>query len=235
MIPNTDLAVDSPAVDNPMARLKPGVRWAAAATLVLGTGLQAATWVVGAQPSFRAALASAAGSPGSADVAELCLALAIPFLVGGFLVYALLGWRRSPRLACTGAVLMSFGLINLGIHSGSELLQFQLAGDRVLTPAAVARLADHPSLPVSVVSIVFLACILVGLPVTVVSLWRSGAVPRAAAALLGAFLALDLAGHGTTSHLVALAAATWIALYVVRPQPLRARHPRRRPNPLPVA
>ena len=216
-------AADPSALDGAAAGLTRGVRVAAAATLVLGTGLQAAAWVVDPQSSYRGALASAAADAGARDLAELFLVTAIPFLVGGFLVYAVLGRRRSPRLAWSGAVLMTYGLINLGIHSGAELLQFQLAAGRLLTPAAIARLADHPSLPAAVVQFSFLGCILVGVPLTVVSLWRSGVVPRPAAALLGAFLVVDLAGRGIEAHLIAFVAASWIAVSVVRPRPARRR------------
>jgi hypothetical protein len=217
---------DPPVVEEPPAFPSPVLRAAAAATLVLGTGLQAAAWLIDPQPSYRAALASAAARSGPSELAELCLVLAIPFLVGGFAVYAVIGARRSPRLAWCGGVLMAIGLIELGIHSGSELLQFQLAADRVLSPAAVAGLADHPSLPGLVAQLGFLGCVLVGLPVTVVSLWRSAAVPRPAAVLLGVFLAVDLAGRGVEAHLIAVVAATWIAVSVVRGEPGR-RAPRR--------
>jgi hypothetical protein len=216
----TDI-VDPLVPEHPAARWTPLARWAAALTLVLGTGLQAAAWVVDVQPSYRATLDAAVQNPARSAVVELLLALAVPFLVWGFGVYAVLGRRRSPRLAWAGGILTTGGLILLGSHLGSEMVQVQLAADGVLSPAAVARLADRASLGATVVGFGFLGCILVGIPLTAVSLWRSRAVPRLAALFLACFLAVDLAGQGVAAHVIAFVAASWIALTLIRVRPPR--------------
>src|SRR4051812_4017930 len=108
------------AAPHPTASLGAPVRIAAAATLVLGTGLQAAAWLVPQEEGLTASLAEAAANPARSRVVELLITLAVPFLVGGVAVYVLLGWRRSPRLAWTGGVLFAVGLIELGIHLGGE-------------------------------------------------------------------------------------------------------------------
>jgi hypothetical protein len=76
-------------------------------------------------------------------------------------------------------------------------------------------------------NLLFLVGVVLGIPLTAVSLWRSRAVPRTAAALLVVFLALDLVGESTyavlsvVAHVIAVIPAAWIALTVLRLPPLR--------------
>jgi hypothetical protein len=76
-----------------------------------------------------------------------------------------------------------------------------------------------------VMNIMFLVGVALGIPLAAAALWRSRAVPRTAAALLVAFLAVDLTGQGTSigaiAHILALIAASWIAVTVIRTPPLQ--------------
>jgi hypothetical protein len=116
----------------------------------------------------------------------------------------------------------------LGVNLGTEVMTSFLVHDSSLSPAQ----ADHAtrtltSLPASVMNVAFLVGVGLGIPLTGVSLWRSRAVPRAAAALLVAFLVIDLVGESTAAslsvvaHVISFVAAGWIAIAVVRCPALR--------------
>src|SRR3954454_23271658 len=137
MIRITDLkpgAAGSRIVEHPAARLSPFARAAAVTTLLLGSGFQAASFLLFSVTDSRAGFARIAADPGPAQLAKLFDVLAMPFLVGGVAVYVLLGRRRSPRLAWIGGWLMGLGLIGLTALQGWELLAYSLAEHRVCRP-----------------------------------------------------------------------------------------------------
>ena len=68
-----------------------------------GTGLQAASWLIFAEPDSAARYIWIAANPGPAEVAKVFDVLAIPFLIGAVVVYVMLGRQRSPRLAWMAA------------------------------------------------------------------------------------------------------------------------------------
>jgi hypothetical protein len=228
----TALATDLPEDRfHPAARLSPAVRVAAATTLVLGAGLQAASWLVYAGLDLAATYRLVAAGAGRPDVSLALNTLATPFWIAGVAVYVLLGRIRSPRLAWIGGTLLVVGLTGLATNHGTEIMTYSMVQNAIIDPMQ----ADHAtrtleSLPAVVVNIMFLVGVVLGIPLTATALWRSRAVPRIAAALLVAFLAVDLIGQstgigaiGAIAHILAFIAASWIAVNVIRTPPLQSR------------
>jgi hypothetical protein len=223
-----DLRVDR---FHPAATLSLAVRVAAATTLVLGAGLQAASWLVYAGLDLAATYSLVAAGAGRPDMSLALNTLATPFWIAGVAVYVLLGRIRSPRLAWIGGTLLVVGLTGLATNHGTEIMTYSMVQNAIIDPTQ----ADHAtrtleSLPAVVTNIMFLVGVVLGIPLTAAALWRSRAVPRIAAALLVAFLAVDLAGQGTgigaigaIAHILALIAASWIAVTVMRTPPLQTR------------
>jgi multisubunit Na+/H+ antiporter MnhB subunit len=205
------------AVEHPAAALGRPLRSACAATLLLGTGLQAASFPLLTAADLDGHYEQVAASPGLADVSLVLNVLAMPFLVGGAAVYVYLGQRRSPRLAWTGGLLLASGLVLLATMMGREVITYALAQDGVLPPAEVADLLRTvDTVPAMVVQIVFLLGVALGLLLTAVALWRSRAVPRPAIVGLVAFLVVDIAGRPVEAHLLAFLSAGWIAVSVLQ-------------------
>jgi hypothetical protein len=225
---------------HPAARLSTPLRVTAAATLVLGTGLHAAAWLIYSQPNLTTTYTSIAAGAVRPDLSTALLILGIPFWLASSAVYVLLGRSRSPRLAWTGGALLVVGFTMLAANLGTEIMTSFLTRHATITPAQADQATRTlSSLPATVMNLLFLIGVVLGIPLTAVSLWRSRAVPRTAAALLVAFLALDLAGESTNStlsviaHLVAVIPASWIAVTVLRVPPLRPdlAHTRKQDNP----
>jgi hypothetical protein len=197
----TALATDLPEDRlHPAARLSPAVRVAAATTLVLGAGLQAASWLVYAGLDLAATYTLVAAGAGRPDVSLALNTLATPFWIASVAVYVLLGRIRSPRLAWIGGTLLVIGLTALATNLGTEIMTYSMVQNAIVDPMQ----ADHAtrtleSLPAVVTNIMFLAGVVLGIPLTAAALWRSRAVSRIAAALLVAFLAVDLTGQAQAS------------------------------------
>jgi hypothetical protein len=208
-----------------------GVRAAAATVLVVGPALQVAAWTL--DPGEGAADPSA----GNLAREELSLALnlaSVPPLIGA--VAAMVGLARlgSARLAWAGGGLFATGLAALGMLLGGEVVANGLGLDAAIGPAAVdAALLRLETLPTTVMNGLFLLGVGLGVPLTAAALWRSRAVPRAAAGLLVLFLVLDVAGQGAgtgdlpaqldplpvVAHVVLLLAGALIARVVLAPPP----------------
>jgi hypothetical protein len=220
---------------HPAARLGTTLRVAAATTLVLGTGLHAAAWLVYSQSNLTTTYTSVAAGAVRPDLSSALFILGIPFWIASIAVYVLLGRSRSPRLAWTGGALLVVGFTMLAANIGTEIMTTFLARQATITPAQAAQATRTLTSPsATVMNLLFLIGVVLGIPLTAVSLWRSRAVPRTAAALLVAFLALDLAGESTFSalsvmaHVIAVIPAAWIAVTVLRVPPLRRPQPARR-------
>jgi hypothetical protein len=183
---------------HPAVRLSTALRVAAATTLVLGTGLHAAAWLVYSQPNLTTTFTSVAAGAVRPDLSDALFVLGIPFWIASVAVYILLGRSRSPRLAWTGGALLVAGLTMLATNLGTEIMTSFLVRDATISPAQADQATRSLSSPsAGVMNIVFLIGVGLGIPLTAASLWRSRAVPRTAAALLVAFLAIDLAGQST--------------------------------------
>ena len=227
---------------HPAARLSTTLRVAAATTLVLGTGLHAAAWLVYSQPNLTKTYNSIAAGAVRPDLSTALFILGIPFWIASVAVYVLLGRNRSPRLAWTGGALLVVGFTMLAANLGTEIMTSFLVRQATITPAQADQATRTlASLPATMMNLLFLIGVVLGIPLTAVSLWRSRAVPRTAAALLVAFLALDLAGESTISalsviaHVVAVIPATWIAVTVLRVPPLRPNPARTRKQDNPTS
>jgi hypothetical protein len=225
---------------HPAARLSTTLQVAAATTLVLGTGLHAAAWLVYSEPNLTTTFTAVAAGAARPVLSSALILLGIPFWIGSIAVYVMLGRSRSPRLAWTGGALLMAGFTMLAANTGTGIMTAFLVRQATITPAEADQATRSlTSLPATVMNLLFLIGIVLGIPLTAVSLWRSGAVPRTAAALLVAFLAIDLAGESTfaplsvLAHVIAVIPAAWIALTVLRRPPLRShRVGRGRKDPL---
>ncbi|MGH8971474.1 MAG: hypothetical protein ACRDV1_16160, partial [Actinomycetes bacterium] len=142
--------------------------------------------------------------------------LAVPFLIGGFAVLVVLCLDRSPRLARTAAVFLTFAMVGLAAVHGLELAAYGLtrSGD---TAAAVSVLElEDPGLPGAVLFVTFLAGAAFGTLALVAAMWWSPLLPRVVPFLVLGFAVLDFAlGFGLVAHLVNVAAAAVVAWAVV--------------------
>jgi hypothetical protein len=213
---------------HPAARLSSPLRVAAATTLVLGTSLHAAAWLVYSEPNLTATFTAVAAGAVRPDLSSALIILGIPFWMASIAVYVLLGRSRSPRLAWTGGALLVVGFTMLAANIGTEIMTTFLTRQTTITPAEAAQATRTLTSPsATVMNLLFLIGVVLGIPLTAVSLWRSRAVPRTAAALLVLFLALDLAGESAfaglsvLAHVIAVIPASWIAVTVLRLPPLR--------------
>jgi hypothetical protein len=194
-------------------------RSAAAATVLLGATFQVLTFAT--IPEFDKTadrLAWIADHDGQAQLSKVFDILAMPFLVGAAIVYLLLSRSRAPRLAWAGGALLVTGMVGLSMVQGAETIMFALASDRRFDLAALADAFDGISNPSAIAMFVlFLPGAFFGVLLTSAALWRSRAVPRGAVILLLAFLVTDIAlQRGLLGHAMALAAAVWIALTILR-------------------
>ncbi len=196
--------------ESPAAGFTPWGRIAAAATLVIGAACQVVAFL--AIPQFASTtdrLQWIADNEAQANLSKTFDVLAMPFLLGGVLVYVLLSRRRSPRLAYAGGILLGCGLVGLAMVNGTEVLEFALAQDGRFRIAALADVADNISTaPAIALFVLFIPGLFFGLLLTTVALWRSRAVPRGAVALLPVFFVTDVILQlGDIAHVIALVAA----------------------------
>jgi hypothetical protein len=214
---------------HPAAHLSRNLRAASAGALVLGTGLAATSWLVYAESDLTASYTLVATGAGRPDLALALNVLATPFWIASVAVYVFLGRARSPRLAWTGGALLVAGLTALATNMGTEVMTSSLVQNHLIDPRQAAHATvTLDSGPATVMNMMFLLGVGLGIPLTGISLWRSRAVPRTAAALLVAFLLIDLAGEGAgiaavsvIAHVLAFVAASWVAVAVLRMRPLR--------------
>ena len=208
--------------ESPAADFTAWGRIAAAATLVLGAACQVVAFL--AIPQFASTtdrLEWIADNEAQANLSKTFDVLAMPFLLGGVLVYVLLSRRRSPRLAYAGGILLGCGLVGLAMVNGTEVLEFALAQDGRFTIAALADVADNISTaPAIALFVLFIPGLFFGLLLTTVALWRSRAVPRGAVALLPVFFVTDVILQlGDIAHVIALVAASWFAWAILTAAP----------------
>jgi hypothetical protein len=212
--------LDTPEpAESPAARFTPTGRVAAATTLVLGAGFQLASFALEpANDETFDRLLWIAENPDRANLAKLCDVLAMPFLIGTALVYILLARERSPRLTYAAGVLLVTGLVGLSVIQGYETMMFGLAQDGTFDLARLAEAIDDATIPAAIAMVVMLLVGgFFGLLAMAVALWRSGAAPRGAVALIPAFVLVDIVlGQGLAGHMIQFVAACWIAWAVLR-------------------
>ncbi len=150
------LEVPEPAA-SPAADWTSAGRLAAAATLVLGPGLQLASILLEPDTDSTVdAVGWIAAHPDRADLAQVLFLLAMPFMLGAALVYVLLSRRRSPRLAYAGGILLGFGFVGLSAVAGYETLAIALAQDGRFDSTALAEVLAEMSSPPAIAMLLIL-------------------------------------------------------------------------------
>jgi hypothetical protein len=213
------------SVDSPVPTASPAAFWsgptrvAGALTLVLSGLLWAIADIIGPHLNGAASLNWIAANPGLAGIGITADMLATPCLLGATAVWLLLSRRRSPRLAWTGAVLLVLGLTGQAMIMGVELVDYMVARSRKIDPtvySAVVGDAPDPSLPGTVFMVMFFVGAFVGIVVMMVAVWRSRALPRAAAALLVAFQLTASVNPPFPTTVIATAGLVWMAVALLR-------------------
>ncbi len=194
-------------------------RVAAAGTLVAGAACQLASFAL--TPDYDETadrLAWIAEDTAQAQAAKVCDLLAMPFLVGTAIVYFLLARRRTPRLAWAGGILLVTGMVGLSMVQGAETVLYAFADDARFDLAALGDAMDDISTPSAIVMLLFfLPGAFFGVVLSGAALWRARSVPRGAVILMYVFLLVDIVlQRGFIGHAISLAAATWIAVTVLR-------------------
>jgi hypothetical protein len=199
---------------SPAARFTSLGRLAAAGTLVLGATLQVLAFaLIPDHDKTVDRLQWVADNSTQAQASKLFDLLAVPFLLGGVIVYVLLARARAPRLAWTGGILLGLGMCGLMAAQGYEALEFALAADGRFSLTALADVVDNlSSAPVIAMGIMFIAGAALGILITSIALWRSRAVPRGVAILIVLFFVVDATlSQPLIAHVIALVAALWLA------------------------
>jgi hypothetical protein len=219
-VPGTGSHGSSPS--HPAAKWGIAARFAAVATLMLGFGVHlVSVWLNptphGSDDDILLSLTQwIADNPGAASLGKVLDTLFVIFMVGAVIVMTLLGRRRSPKLAMVGGVMFGAGLVALAVHEGYESFYVMMLVNGLATPREAADLILETSPADLVAQAIFLIGMTLGLILTVVSLWRSRAVPRLAAVLLLAFLVVDLAGLRVVSHLLGLTSMALMSGAILR-------------------
>jgi hypothetical protein len=164
-----------------------------------------------------------ANHPDLANLMKVFDILALPFLFGSALVYVLLSRQRSPRLAYAGGILLGCAFVGLSAVEGYETLAYALAQDGRFDLTALVDVVDaQSSVPAIVMLLLLVPGAFFGLLTLAVTLWRSGAVPRAAVLMILAFLVVDFVlyeGFGIApawaSHVFNFVGACWITSAVL--------------------
>ena len=204
---------------SPAAAFTPLGRLAAAGALAVGAAFQVIAFSL--IPDFDETtdrLQWIADHPSRADISKLFDLLAVPFLLGGVIVYVLLARARAPRLAWAGGILLGLGMCGLMAAQGLEALQYELAQDGRFDLAALADVVDNlSSAPLIAMGLMFIGGAALGIVVTALALWRSRAVPRGIPILIVAFFVIDAPlSQPLIGHIVALVAAVWLACSIMR-------------------
>jgi hypothetical protein len=211
VITTTPIPIESPARPAGLAG-----RWATAAVLVAGATLQLVEELI--EPPFavdadRFRWMATHTTLHSIDV--IIGLWAIPFMIAGTLLLARKA-RRMPRLAWTGAALGLIGFSALAAVHGFEAAEVALF-DAGVSPATMSAATDHlqPALGIPLLAM-FLGTLSIGLPMLMVALWRSRAVPRGAIVVIFAFMLLDFFGPEVPfpSHGLSFIAFTWMAVAI---------------------
>ena len=187
--------------------------------MVLGSGCQAIAFLL--IPSIddsTAWLTWIAENETRGQLSKLFDVLAMPFLVGSAAVYIMLGRKQSPKLAWVGGIGLGSGLVGLAMLQGWEVLAYNLVADDAASPETVASAVDGiTSSPAGIaVLVLFMVLGFGGLLITLMSLWRSQVVPRAAVLLLLIGFVVDAFIAPVEGHVIMFLAASWIAFTVFR-------------------
>jgi hypothetical protein len=160
-------------------------------------------------------------------IAQAVGLLALPFLVGGFLVIGRLCLEHSRRVATAAVSLLVAAMVGLGAIHGLEMTTNWLAQDGAIEQATMVQAAADPGIAGITLMVMFLGGALFGMVLLNVALWRSRFVPRVAVPFTVGFVVLDFfLGRGLLGHLSILVADVILAWAVVTGY-LRNHHNRR--------
>ncbi|WP_431904237.1 hypothetical protein [Nonomuraea sp. bgisy101] len=195
-----------------------GAGRAGAAAVLLGTGLcWAAAAIIGPAWSQPESPHWAAAHPTRAGLALTFDILSIPLLIGTMLVWLLLARPGAPRLAWSGAALLTGAAAGQGIVEGVELAGYLIAQSDRIDPLAYSDvLGSGSGLPMVVFEVLFMGGASLGLLLMMIALWRSRAVPRVACALLVVLQAAEFLGPPLPYVLGTGAVLAWMAASVLR-------------------
>lgn len=149
--------------------------------------------------------------------------LAVPFLFWTAMVWLLLSRRTSPRLAWTGAILLTCAVAGQGVISGVEVISYVVGTSGRIDISAYSEVIDSGSgLPMAAFTVMFMGGALGGILAMMIALWRSRTLPRAACALMVGFQILDFVGPDLPYTPIALVVFCWMALSIARSRPVAA-------------
>lgn len=200
--------------DTPSAQLSPGGTLVAELTLLLGGILPfLASLFIESFETTEETLAWARDHSVRAEVGTLFGLLAVPFLLGGVLVYWLLTRDASPGFAWIAAVSLTVGYVGLAATQGSQGIAFALASQSDLDLARVAEAIEANTVPKVAELLMTFGGWLFGLLAGIVAFVQSPAAPSAAAffflAAPASFLLFDETEIGTGLWLAGSALIAW--------------------------
>ncbi len=197
---------------------RPLSRWLVAAMLVGGATLQLIEEMI--EPPFaddRARFDWMAAHTTTHAIDVVIGLLAVPLLIGATLQLGQRAWRM-PRLARVAVAFSVVGFCGLAAVHGFEGAEVAfLDGGVSAATTTTATASIQPALGMPLLAM-FIGTLSIGLPLLMVALWRSRAVPRGAILLVSVFMVIDFAAPDMAfpSHAFSFIAFTWMAVAIVR-------------------
>jgi hypothetical protein len=149
--------------------------------------------------------------------------LSVPFMFGTVVVWYLLGTVASPRIATAGAVLLTCGTAGQAILIGADVAQYVInthASEQLSPGAFDVALNGSMSVPLVVFFVLFYIGAFLGTLVSMVAVWRSRTLPRAALLLALLFLVASIVGVPVATA-IELVACVWFAAAILGGPELR--------------
>lgn len=166
--------------------------------------------------------------PTRIGIAQAAGLLALPFLVGGFLVIGRLCLPHSRRVTTAAVSLLVAAMIGLGAIHGLEMTTNWLAQAGDIEQATMVQAAADPGIAGIALMVMFMGGALFGMVLLNVALWRSRFVPRVVVPFTVGFVVLDFfVGWGLLGHLSVLVADVVLAWAVVTGYVRNRDNPRR--------
>lgn len=224
------LATDSPAVLHPGRRhpFAGRSRWLAAILVTAGGVLQVIEFAL-----VRRGLSAPeriewwVANPSRVELSQAAGILAIPFLIGGFLVMARLCFWQSRRITVLATSLLCAAMVGLAGIQGLEMSANWLAQAGDTEAAVLVMESATPGIPGISLLVMFLLGALGGMVLLNVALWRSSYVPRVVVFFTVGFVVLDFfVSMSLLGHLSVLAADLilgWAIVTGFRRMPREAR------------
>ena len=207
--------------DTPNAQLSGGGKVAAELTLLLGAVLPfIASLVLKSFDTTEETLQWARDNSTRAEIGTVLGLLAVPFLLGGVVVYWLLTRDATPRLAWIAAGSLTVGYVGLAATHGSQAIAFALASESDLDLSTVTKAIEANTVPKVAEALMTFGGWLFGVLAGAAAFVRSPAAPSAAALFFvgapASLLLFDQAAIGTGLWLVGSAIVAW-TIYSHRP------------------